>query len=43
MKILMLFSDGFEEIETAAPADLLRRAGVSVELCSITEIGRAHV
>lgn len=36
MKILMLFSDGFEEIETAAPADLLRRAGVSVELCSIT-------
>ena len=37
MKMLMLFSDGFEEIEAAAPVDLLRRAGVSVETCSITE------
>ena len=37
MKMLMLFSDGFEEIEAAAPIDLLRRAGVSVETCSITE------
>ena len=36
MKMLMLMSDGFEEIEAAAPADLLRRGGVSVELCSIT-------
>lgn len=36
MKLLMLISDGFEEIETAAPADLLRRAGVCVEVCSIT-------
>ncbi|MFR1517338.1 MAG: DJ-1 family glyoxalase III [Clostridia bacterium] len=36
MKLFMLLSDGFEEIEAAAPADLLRRAGVSVEICSIT-------
>ena len=35
-KVYVFLADGFEEIETAAPAALLRRAGVSVELCSIT-------
>ena len=32
----MLLSNGFEEVEAAAPADLLIRGGVSVEMCSIT-------
>jgi len=33
-KVLAIITDGFEEIETVAPVDLLRRAGVEVCLCS---------
>lgn len=45
MKMLMLMSNGFEEVEAAAPVDILRRAGVSVDMCSITgneEIEGSH-
>lgn len=38
MKILILLSNGFEETEIIAPADILVRGGVQVELCSITGI-----
>ena len=36
MKVLMLISDGFEEVEALTTADLLRRGGVSVNMCSMT-------
>lgn len=36
MKVLMLLSDGFEEMEALAPADVLIRGGVEVEISSIT-------
>ena len=36
MKMLMLLSDGFEETEAVAPADIIIRGGVNVEICSIT-------
>lgn len=45
MKMLMLMSNGFEEVEAAAPADVLRRADVEVDMCSITgntEITGSH-
>jgi 4-methyl-5(b-hydroxyethyl)-thiazole monophosphate biosynthesis len=35
-RVLCLLVDGFEEIETLAPVDLLRRAGADVVLASIT-------
>ena len=35
--VLTLLADGFEEIETFAPVDLLRRAGVEVTLASLAE------
>ena len=37
MKILILLSNGFEETEIIAPADILVRAGVQVEILSITD------
>ncbi len=35
-EVLIFLTDGFEEIEAIAPADILRRAGVGVTLVSIT-------
>jgi 4-methyl-5(b-hydroxyethyl)-thiazole monophosphate biosynthesis len=35
-RVLCLIVDGFEEIETIAPVDLLRRAGADVVLASLT-------
>ncbi|MBQ8828284.1 MAG: DJ-1/PfpI family protein [Clostridia bacterium] len=35
-KILMLISNGFEEVEALTAVDLLRRAGITVDMCSIT-------
>jgi 4-methyl-5(b-hydroxyethyl)-thiazole monophosphate biosynthesis len=35
--VLTLLADGFEEIETFAPVDLLRRAGVEVVIASLNE------
>jgi 4-methyl-5(b-hydroxyethyl)-thiazole monophosphate biosynthesis len=34
-RVLCVFADGFEEIETLAPVDLLRRAGAEVVLASV--------
>ncbi len=34
-RILCLITDGFEEIETVTPIDILRRAGVEVTLASV--------
>ncbi len=34
-KVLCLITDGFEEIETITPVDLLRRAGVEVVIASL--------
>jgi protein deglycase len=36
-RVLCLLFTGFEEIETIAPVDLLRRAGVEVIVASLTE------
>lgn len=35
--VLTLLADGFEEIETVAPVDLLRRAGVEVTIASLAD------
>ena len=35
--VLTLLADGFEEIETFAPVDLLRRAGVEVTIASLAD------
>jgi len=35
--VYVLLAEGFEEVETFAPVDLLRRAGVSVQTVSIDE------
>lgn len=42
-RVLCLLTDGFEELETVAPVDLLRRAGVEVVIASMGDrevIGR---
>lgn len=36
-RVLCIITDGFEEIETIAPVDLLRRAGAEVVVASITD------
>ncbi len=36
MKILMLVSNGFEEIEAVTTIDILRRCGIEVHVCSMT-------
>ena len=36
MKVLMLISNGFEEIEALGTVDVLRRLGVEVTTCSVT-------
>ena len=36
-RVLLLLTEGFEEIETLAPVDLLRRAGVEVVMASLGE------
>lgn len=40
-RVLCLLADGFEEIETVAPVDLLRRAGAEVVLAALAEQARA--
>jgi len=46
-RVLCLLVDGFEEIETFTPVDLLRRAGAEVIMASLTGerlvTGRSHV
>jgi len=37
-RVLCLLVQGFEEIETVTPVDLLRRAGVEVVLAGLTEL-----
>ena len=37
MKIAILLANGFEEIEALSPVDLLRRAGLSIDLIGIGE------
>ncbi|MBI5692666.1 MAG: DJ-1/PfpI family protein [Verrucomicrobia bacterium] len=36
-RVLTLLAEGFEEIETVAPVDLLRRAGAEVTLASLAD------
>lgn len=36
-KVYIFLADGFEELEALAPLDILRRAGLDVELVSITD------
>ena len=36
MKVLMMISNGFEEVEALTTVDLLRRGGVEVNMCSMT-------
>jgi len=37
MTVTVMLADGFEEIEALTPVDVLRRGGVTVRTCSITE------
>ena len=43
-KAIIVFAEGFEEIEAVTPADILRRAGVKVELVGLdaSEVTGAH-
>lgn len=36
MKMMVLLSNGFEEVEAVAPVDILKRAGVAVDIYSTT-------
>ena len=44
MKAVVLFADGFEEIEAVTPVDVLKRAGVEVDMVGISgmEITGSH-
>lgn len=44
MKVAVLFADGFEEIEAVTPVDILKRAGVEVDMVGTTamEITGSH-
>lgn len=45
-RVLCLLADGFEEIETIAPVDLLRRAGVEVVIAALhgtSAVGRGGI
>ncbi|MBX7211787.1 MAG: DJ-1/PfpI family protein [Verrucomicrobiaceae bacterium] len=46
-RVLCIITDGFEEIETVAPVDLLRRAGAEVVVAAIGDgihvTGRCHI
>lgn len=44
MKIIVLLSNGFEELEMTAPVDLCRRAGIQVDIYALQEgpITSAH-
>lgn len=46
-RVLCIITDGFEEIETVAPVDILRRAGVEVVVASLSQsihvTGRNHI
>ena len=34
--VYVFFADGFEEIEAFTPVDVMRRAGLNVEMVSVT-------
>lgn len=40
MRLLLLLADGFEEIEALGTLDLLRRGGVTVDVCSVEGVLR---
>ena len=37
MKVIVLFKDGFEELEALSPVDVLRRAGVDVVMVGMDQ------
>lgn len=43
IKALIFLCDGFEEIEFVTTADILKRAGVTVYICSCNEKGKNDI